>query len=160
MKKFLLILLSLGFLLVSVSGAGATNITIWDELGTDPGTNADGEDGETEPGMQISQSWDLEAFVLIGTKLSLIGGYDFNLDDTDALNRILCVPGVLEYFPTPDPPERERVEKLIERQIKHWEEYGYGWWAVERIADKQLLGVGRQARQGAADFTHQLWFHR
>jgi ribosomal-protein-alanine N-acetyltransferase len=26
------------------------------------------------------------------------------------------------------------------RQIEHWQEHGYGWWAVERLADRQLLG--------------------
>lgn len=64
----------------------------------------------------------------------------FTSEDTDALHQILSVPGVLIYFPSPDPPERDRVEKLIERQIKHWEDFGYGWWAVERLADKKLLG--------------------
>jgi RimJ/RimL family protein N-acetyltransferase len=64
----------------------------------------------------------------------------FTLQDTDDLQQILEVPGVLQYFPNPEPPERDRVEKLIERQIKHWQDYGYGWWAVESLSDKQLLG--------------------
>lgn len=44
----------------------------------------------------------------------------FTLDDVDPLFQILEVPGVLRYFPNPDPPERERVQKLIKRQIQHW----------------------------------------
>jgi ribosomal-protein-alanine N-acetyltransferase len=64
----------------------------------------------------------------------------FTFEDTDALHQILSVPGVLQYFPSPEPPERERVEKLIDRQIRHWQDFGYGWWAVEGLADEQLLG--------------------
>lgn len=64
----------------------------------------------------------------------------FTPDDTDDLFQILSVPGVLQYFPQPDPPERQRVERLISGQIKHWGDHGYGWWAVERSADGKLLG--------------------
>ena len=71
------------------------------------------------------------------TRLSL---RPFTLDDIDSLHQILEIPGILQYFPNPDPPERERVEKLIKRQIKHWQDYGYGWWAVVSRAEKQLIG--------------------
>lgn len=64
----------------------------------------------------------------------------FNLDDVDPLFEILLVPGVLRYFPTPDPPERDRVQKLIEGQLDHWQDHGYGWWAVEFQADRKLIG--------------------
>lgn len=64
----------------------------------------------------------------------------FALGDTDSLHQILAVPGVLQYFPSPNPPERVRVKKLIEGQIKHWGDHGFGWWAVERLADQELLG--------------------
>jgi ribosomal-protein-alanine N-acetyltransferase len=47
---------------------------------------------------------------------------------------------VLRYFPTPDPPERDRVERLIAHQLKHWEEHRYGWWAVELRESGALLG--------------------
>ena len=86
-------------------------------------------------GMLISQY--MTTPTITTSRLSL---RSFTLEDTEALHRILGVPGVLQYFPTPDLPERDRVGKLIERQIKHWEDYGYGWWAVESLADNQLLG--------------------
>ncbi len=86
-------------------------------------------------GMLISQY--MTTPTITTSRLSL---RSFTFEDTDALHQILGVPGVLQYFPTPDPPEWDRVGKLIERQIKHWEDYGYGWWAIERLADKQLLG--------------------
>jgi hypothetical protein len=47
------------------------NITLFDKMG-DPG-----EDNETEPGTINKQSWDLEAFFLNGSILSVVGGFDF-----------------------------------------------------------------------------------
>jgi RimJ/RimL family protein N-acetyltransferase len=64
----------------------------------------------------------------------------FTLSDVDPLHRILAVEGILRYFPTPDPPERDRVERLIAHQLKHWEEHAYGWWAVELRESGALLG--------------------
>lgn len=37
---------------------------------------------------------------------------------------------VLRYFPNPDPPARDQVERLIQFQLSHWRQHGYGWWAV------------------------------
>ena len=45
--------------------------TWWDQ-GTSPG-----EDGEVEPGNQVGQKWDLEGFFQNGSKLTMVGGYDF-----------------------------------------------------------------------------------
>lgn len=47
---------------------------------------------------------------------------------------------MLQYFSSPEPPDFERVEKLVQRQIDHWDEHGYGWWAVESQADNHLIG--------------------
>ncbi len=51
--------------------------------------------------------------------------------DAGPLHRILNEGDVLRYFPNPDPPSLERVQKLVARQIAHWDEHGFGWWAVE-----------------------------
>ena len=64
----------------------------------------------------------------------------FNLDDSEPLYQILSVPDVLRYYPSSDPPDLERVQKLVQRQIQHWQDYGYGWWAVEPHAEQQLIG--------------------
>jgi ribosomal-protein-alanine N-acetyltransferase len=64
----------------------------------------------------------------------------FTLDDVDALYQILQVPGVLDYFPNSDSPDLNRVRKLIQRQLDHWQEHGYGWWAVVPNSDNQLIG--------------------
>jgi ribosomal-protein-alanine N-acetyltransferase len=54
----------------------------------------------------------------------------FTEDDVDPLHRVMNDRGVLRYFPSSDPPAREQIEHLIQFQIKHWQEHGYGWWAV------------------------------
>ncbi|MEW5701995.1 MAG: GNAT family N-acetyltransferase [Candidatus Zixiibacteriota bacterium] len=69
----------------------------------------------------------------------------FRLGDVDRLHEILNENGILRHFPNPEPPDRERVEKFIEAQLTHWEEHGYGWWAVERRDQAALIGwVGLQ----------------
>lgn len=56
------------------------------------------------------------------------------------LHQILAVEGVLRYYPSSDPPDLERVERLVARQLVHWEEHGYGWWAVDDKANEALIG--------------------
>jgi ribosomal-protein-alanine N-acetyltransferase len=60
--------------------------------------------------------------------------------DARPLHRILAVEGVLRYYPSTDPPDLERVERLVSRQLKHWAEHGYGWWAVQDTGSEQLIG--------------------
>jgi ribosomal-protein-alanine N-acetyltransferase len=64
----------------------------------------------------------------------------FQLQDADPLHEILSIPGLLEYYPNPEPPDLERVQKLVQGQIDHWSEYGYGWWAVEPNGNDELIG--------------------
>lgn len=64
----------------------------------------------------------------------------FELGDAIRLHQILGVAGVLRYFPNPDPPEMERVVKLLQQKIDHWEEHGYGWWAVDFKTSGELIG--------------------
>lgn len=64
----------------------------------------------------------------------------FTLQDAEPLQQILSIPGVLEYFPSSDPPDLERVQKLVQKQIDHWGEHDYGWWAVEPIEEGELIG--------------------
>jgi hypothetical protein len=68
---------------VVVQTASAVNITIDDKMAG--GNNfpsgpsrigQGGEDQETEPGTVANQSWDLEAFTLNGTKLSVYSGFN------------------------------------------------------------------------------------
>ena len=66
------------FFLAGSASAFGTNITINDNRNRAVGGIGIGaEDQETEPGMIQAQDWDLEAFYLQGTTLSMVGGFDF-----------------------------------------------------------------------------------
>lgn len=60
--------------------------------------------------------------------------------DAVPLHRILNEEEVLRHFPGPGSPSLEKVQKLVAGQGKHWEEHGYGWWAVETGSDGQFIG--------------------
>lgn len=64
----------------------------------------------------------------------------FTAQDLHPFHALLNEPGLLRYFPTPDPPSLERVEQMIARILAHWDEHGYGVWAVESNTTGQLLG--------------------
>ena len=64
----------------------------------------------------------------------------FSEGDAAPLHQILGVEGVLCYFPSPDPPALEQVQRLVAHQIKHWQEHGLGWWALEPRHSPELIG--------------------
>ena len=57
----------------------------------------------------------------------------FTGSDAILLHRIMGQPDMLRFFPNSTPPEVDRVERLVNFQLAHWEEYGYGWWAIEKV---------------------------
>lgn len=78
MRKIFLLFLGLFFLCTGMVLASTfENITIPDLNSENSTWHNDIEDEEVEPGMAHGQSWDLEGFFLNGTKLSLVGGYNF-----------------------------------------------------------------------------------
>ena len=64
----------------------------------------------------------------------------FTADDVEPMVRILGEKDVIRYFPRTDPPPRDRVEKMILGLLRHWEERGYGLWAVESRSSGELMG--------------------
>jgi ribosomal-protein-alanine N-acetyltransferase len=64
----------------------------------------------------------------------------FTEEDVDAMHQILGEEGVLRYFPPTDPPPRDRVHKMVLGLLRHWDERGYGLWAVESSQDGELMG--------------------
>lgn len=64
----------------------------------------------------------------------------FTLADIRPLHRILSEPDILDYFPRTDPPEVERVGKIIQNQLAHWEAHHLGWWAVIPEEGAELIG--------------------
>ena len=56
------------------------------------------------------------------------------------MHQLLSGQDVLRYFPSTKPPSLEGVERMIGRILTHWQEKGYGLWAVEHQATNALLG--------------------
>ncbi len=81
MKKVLLLMLimsAFSVLTISQSFAVGMNITIPDLIySSSTGWHGMQEDNEVEPGCLTGQVWDLEAFMLDGLDLTMIGGFDF-----------------------------------------------------------------------------------
>jgi len=46
----------------------------------------------------------------------------------------------MQYFPRTDPPDLERVQRIIEHQLTHWEQHNLGWWAVTLHGLPELIG--------------------
>lgn len=64
----------------------------------------------------------------------------FRPADVAPLHQILAQPGILRYFPNPEAPDLQRVERIIAFQSSHWEKYAYGWWAVELPGVEDMIG--------------------
>ena len=64
----------------------------------------------------------------------------FTEADVDPMHRILNGEGVLRHFPPTDPPARDRDQRMISGILKHWEERGYGLWAVASQSSGELVG--------------------
>ncbi|MBN1878429.1 MAG: GNAT family N-acetyltransferase [Anaerolineae bacterium] len=64
----------------------------------------------------------------------------FTEQDIDPLYQILQQPDILRYFPRTSAPPYEAVARLVNGQLKHWDDYRYGWWAVEWHDEPGLLG--------------------
>jgi ribosomal-protein-alanine N-acetyltransferase len=60
--------------------------------------------------------------------------------DAQTLHRIYQTEGVLRYFPNPNPPPMERVERFIAGQHEQWEKFGYGNWGVLPEGQKEIIG--------------------
>jgi ribosomal-protein-alanine N-acetyltransferase len=60
--------------------------------------------------------------------------------DAASLYRIYNTDGVLQYFPNTTPPPLEKVDRFVARQLAHWEEYGYGNWAVTTHDSSEIIG--------------------
>jgi RimJ/RimL family protein N-acetyltransferase len=64
----------------------------------------------------------------------------FTMDDVPALHAIMGQKGVLRYFPRSEPPPPQHVERLIQSILGHWQERGYGLWALESQSSGELMG--------------------
>jgi hypothetical protein len=69
------------------------NITTYDGEGSGTGWYGTNEDQEVSNGCVTGQNWDVEAFVLDGTKLSLFGGYNFVTGERDNYRNLTFTSG-------------------------------------------------------------------
>ena len=60
--------------------------------------------------------------------------------DLQPLYEILQEPKIFQYFPRTENPSMDRVQKIISFQIKQYEKYCYGTWAVELRHEPKLIG--------------------
>lgn len=54
----------------------------------------------------------------------------FGPGDAEALHPMWIEPETIRYFPFKSEPDLARVERIVNHQAVHWEERGYGWWAI------------------------------
>jgi ribosomal-protein-alanine N-acetyltransferase len=80
----------------------------------------------------------MQAYPLITTNNLVLRPWE--LEDAEALFNILQEKDILRYFPSSTPPPREKVEKYILHHLTHWQQRGYGHWAVVSRADGQVIG--------------------
>ncbi len=64
----------------------------------------------------------------------------FTDEDIDPLHHILGEKDVLRHLPNTNPPSRDKAQQIVSGQLKHWEDHGYGWWAVELRAESKFIG--------------------
>ncbi len=64
----------------------------------------------------------------------------FVAEDAKSLHVILNDLEVIRYFPFKQPPTLEQTQRFVQRQIQHWVDHGYGWWALEDVTSGMLIG--------------------
>lgn len=64
----------------------------------------------------------------------------FEEEDAPAMAAVLAGEGVLDYFPPGPPPSLSVAEGMIRKILDHWDERGYGLWALELLSTGVFLG--------------------
>ena len=64
----------------------------------------------------------------------------FTLEDTSTMHQIINGKDVLKYFPGSKTVTEAQVQRMIERTRIHWQEKGFGVWAIELRITGALLG--------------------
>jgi RimJ/RimL family protein N-acetyltransferase len=64
----------------------------------------------------------------------------FRPSDLDALASITGDAEVMKYLGTSGPRSREKTKNTIDAILRHWDEHGFGIWALDHRADGRLIG--------------------
>jgi ribosomal-protein-alanine N-acetyltransferase len=75
---------------------------------------------------------------MIETERFILRG--FVPEDIDRLTEILGDPIVMRYMPGDKPWPREWAERELRNLIGHWDQHGYGRWAVVKSEDDKVIG--------------------
>ena len=63
-------------------------------------------------------------------------------DDGTAMFRIHGDPATYRYSPRSPDPDQATSEKDLQRWILHWQDNGYGYWAVTLLHTGEVIGFG------------------
>jgi RimJ/RimL family protein N-acetyltransferase len=64
----------------------------------------------------------------------------FTPDDLDALALITGDAEVMKYLGVSGPRTREKTQNTIDAILRHWQNHGFGIWAIEHKVDRRLIG--------------------
>jgi RimJ/RimL family protein N-acetyltransferase len=64
----------------------------------------------------------------------------FRPDDLDALSLITGDAEVMKYLGTSGARTREKTKNTIDAILRHWDEHGFGIWALDHKMDGRLIG--------------------
>jgi [ribosomal protein S5]-alanine N-acetyltransferase len=64
----------------------------------------------------------------------------WRIEDAETLLHILQEKDILQYFPPTTPATLEKMERYIRYHLAHWEERGYGHWAVTTREEGKVIG--------------------
>ena len=77
----------------------------------------------------------------------------FQLRDVDAFYKICQDPDVMRYIGDGHVPSHDEIEQSISRWIRHYDDYGYSLFALEKLDNQQLIGFCGLIRQDINDQT-------
>lgn len=71
--------------------------------------------------------------------------------DLDDLARIYQNPEVMRYRLHRSPASREETQRQLTQMLKHWQQYGFGRWAIVEKSTQQFIGHAGLEVVGALD---------
>ena len=81
-----------------------------------------------------------------------LGFRNWNLNDIDPLQEINSDEKVMAFFPSL--PTREQTSEFIERMIKHFDDKGFCYFAVDKLENNEFIGfIGLSEQTYKAEFT-------
>ena len=85
-------------------------------------------------------------------KSERLGFRNWNLTDIDPLHEINSDEKVMEFIPTI--PTKKQTTEFVERMKKQFENKGFCYFAVDKLADREFIGfIGLSEQTYEADFT-------